>query len=79
MYQRPRFGVRMNLALASTRVAELGHLTATRWVARAIFMGTAPVYNQENKGLDDKQINLGVVQPGERPAIFSEVPYERGW
>ena len=35
-------------------------------------MGTAPVHNQENKGLDDKQINLGVVQPGERPAIFSD-------
>ena len=27
---------------------------------------------QENKGLDDKQINLGVVQPGERPAIFGD-------
>lgn len=27
---------------------------------------------QANTGLDDKQINLGVVQPGERPAIFSD-------
>ena len=50
----------------------LNRYSATRRVARAIFMGTAPVHNQENKGLDDKQINLGVVQPGERPAIFSD-------
>lgn len=35
-------------------------------------MGTAPTYQQDNKGLDDRQINLGVVQPGERPAIFGD-------
>ena len=29
-------------------------------------MGTAPLHDQDNKGLDDKQINLGVVQPGEK-------------
>ena len=50
----------------------LNRYSATRRVARAIFMGTAPVHNQENRGLDDKQINLGVVQPGERPAIFGD-------
>lgn len=50
----------------------LNRYSATRRVARAIFMGTAPTYQQDNKGLDDRQINLGVVQPGERPAIFSD-------
>jgi len=50
----------------------LNRYSATRRVARAIFMGTAPTYGQENKGLDDKQINLGVVQPGERSAIFGD-------
>ena len=50
----------------------LNRYWATRRVARAIFMGTAPVHKQENKGLDDKQINLGVIQPGERPAIFGD-------
>jgi hypothetical protein len=35
-------------------------------------MGTAPTHQQQNKGLDDKQINLGVVQPGERPSIFGD-------
>jgi predicted AAA+ superfamily ATPase len=50
----------------------LNRYSATRRVARAVFMGTAPSHGQENKGLDDKQINLGVVQPGERPAIFGD-------
>lgn len=50
----------------------LNRYSATRRVARAIFMGTAPIYQQDNKGLDDRQINLGVVQPGERPAIFGD-------
>lgn len=50
----------------------LNRYSATRRVARAIFMGTAPTHGQENKGMDDKQINLGVVQPGERPAIFGD-------
>ena len=50
----------------------LNRYSATRRVARAVFLGTAPTHGQENKGLDDKQINLGVVQPGERPAIFGD-------
>jgi Helicase conserved C-terminal domain len=50
----------------------LNRYSATRRVARAVFMGTAPTEGQQNKGLDDKQINLGVVQPGERPAIFGD-------
>jgi uncharacterized protein len=50
----------------------LNKYSATRRVARTIFMGTAPAHGQENQGLDDKQINLGIVQPGERPAIFGD-------
>ncbi|WP_449045924.1 DUF499 domain-containing protein [Paracoccus versutus] len=50
----------------------LNRYSATRRVARTIFMGTAPTHQQQNTGLDDKQINLGVVQPGERPAIFGD-------
>jgi len=50
----------------------LNRYSATRRVARAVFMGSAPTHKEENKGLDDKQINLGVVQPGERPAIFGD-------
>lgn len=50
----------------------LNRCSATRRVARAVFMGTAPTHRQENRGLDDKQINLGVVQPGEKPAVFGD-------
>ncbi|GLQ79184.1 hypothetical protein GCM10007881_27020 [Mesorhizobium huakuii] len=50
----------------------LNRYSATRRVARTIFMGSAPMHGQQNKGLDDRQINLGVVQPGERPAIFGD-------
>lgn len=50
----------------------LNRYSATRRIARAIFMGTAPTHAQQNTGLDDKQINLGVVQPGEKPAIFGD-------
>jgi predicted AAA+ superfamily ATPase len=50
----------------------LNRYSATRRVARAVFMATAPSDGQQNRGIDDKQINLGVVQPGERPAIFGD-------
>ncbi len=50
----------------------LNRYSATRRVARAVFMGTVPTHQQENRGLDDKQINLGVVQPGEKPTVFGD-------
>ena len=50
----------------------LNRRSATRRIARAIFMGTAPMHQQRNKGLDVKQINLGVAQPGERLTTFGD-------
>lgn len=50
----------------------LNRYSATRRVARALFLGTAPISEGQNKGLDDRQINLGVVQPGEKPNIFGD-------
>lgn len=50
----------------------LNKYSATRRIARAVFMGSAPTHKEQNKGLDDRQINLGVVQPGERPSIFGD-------
>jgi len=50
----------------------LSRYSATRRVARTIFMGSAPTSTEQNPGLDDRQINLGVVQPGEKPAIFGD-------
>ncbi len=53
-------------------VPNLNRCSATRRIARAVFMGTAPFQQMQNKGLDDRQINLAVVQPGEKPAIFGD-------
>ena len=50
----------------------LNRTSATRRVARAVFMGSAPTHKEKNRGLDDKRINLGVVQPGERPTNFGD-------
>jgi predicted AAA+ superfamily ATPase len=48
----------------------LGKVHASRRVARALFMGTAPVSSASGSGMEDKQIYLGVVQPGEKPNLF---------
>ena len=50
----------------------LNRYSATRRVARAVFIATAPTEGQQNRGIDDKRINLGVVQPGEKVAIFGD-------
>ena len=50
----------------------LARFSATRRVARTIFMGTAPLHGQENKGIDQRVINLGVIQPGEKINVFAD-------
>ena len=50
----------------------LGKVSATRRVARALFMSTAPIKSSQNAGVDTKQINIGVVQPGEKPVTFND-------
>lgn len=58
--------------LIDQKAPNLNKVSATRRVARAIFMATAPSAGHENRGLYDKQINLGVIQPGEKPALFGD-------
>lgn len=50
----------------------LKRYSATRRVARTVYMGSAPTLNQTNRGIDDRSIKLGCVQPGESPAIFGD-------
>ena len=50
----------------------LGRYSATRRVARTIYLGSAPTLHQTNKGIDDRTIKLGCVQPGESPAVFGD-------
>ncbi|MGI8984183.1 MAG: ATP-binding protein, partial [Acidimicrobiales bacterium] len=50
----------------------LGRYSATRRVARTIYLGSAPLQQAANRGLDDRSIKLGCVQPGESPATFGD-------
>jgi len=50
----------------------LGRYSACRRVARTIYLGSAPTQRAANRGLDDRQIRLGCVQPGESAAVFGD-------
>jgi len=50
----------------------LGRYHASRRVARTIFIGSAPISQGPNPGIEDRKINLGCVQPGETVATFSD-------
>ena len=49
----------------------LGKLSATRRVARTLFIATAPTYRAANRGIDERRINLGCAQPGESVPLFA--------
>jgi uncharacterized protein len=50
----------------------LARYSATRRVARTIFMASAPTYAGPNPGIDDRRIRLGSAQPGEAPGTFGD-------
>lgn len=50
----------------------LGRYSATRRIARTIYLGSAPQAGAANRGIDDRSIKLGCVQPGESPATFGD-------
>jgi hypothetical protein len=50
----------------------LARYSATRRVARTIYLGSAPTQRAANRGIDDRTIKLGCVQPGESPATFGD-------
>jgi predicted AAA+ superfamily ATPase len=52
--------------------SSFGKLSAARRIARTIYFGSAPSQQAATKGVDDRQIKLGCVQPGERPPIFGD-------
>ena len=53
-------------------VPTLGRYSASRRVARTIFIGSAPGYKSQSPGIDDKRIRLGCAQPGETAATFGD-------
>jgi hypothetical protein len=50
----------------------LGRYSASRRVARTIYMGSAPTLRASHRGIDDRQVKLGCVQPGEAVATFGD-------
>jgi len=49
-----------------------GRYSACRRVTRTIYMGSAPTLKAANRGLEDRRIKLGCVQPGETAATFGD-------
>ena len=50
----------------------LGKFSASRRVARAIFLGSAPTMGAAHRGIEDRRVKLGCVMPGESPAVFGD-------
>lgn len=59
-------------------IGRFGQYWATRRVARTIYMGSAPVEDQANKGLDIRNVRLGCAQPGENVACFGDALRQLG-
>ncbi len=53
-------------------VPNLGKLSATRRVARTIYLGSAPTAAAAHRGLEDRRVKLGCVMPGEVPQVFGD-------
>lgn len=49
-----------------------GRYSASRRVARAIYLGSAPSFRATNRGIEVSAIRLGCVQPGETVATFGD-------
>ncbi len=50
----------------------LGKYSACRRVARAVYLGSAPLTQAAHRGIEDRRIKLGCVMPGESPMVFND-------
>jgi hypothetical protein len=53
-------------------VPSLGKYSASRRVARTIYLGSAPTQGTANRGLDDRMVKLGCAMPGESASVFGD-------
>ena len=53
-------------------IPNLGKFAASRRVARAIYLGSAPTADAAQRGIEDRRVKLGCVMPGESPAVFGD-------
>ncbi len=49
-----------------------GRYSAARRVTRTIYLGTAPLTQAANRGIDEREVKLGCVQPGESGPVFGD-------
>lgn len=49
-----------------------GRFSACRRVGRTLYLGSAPTMDAAKKGIEDRRIKLGCVQPGETSATFGD-------
>lgn len=50
----------------------LGRYSACRRIARTIYLGSAPTLRASNRGIDEKLVKLGCIQPGETVPTFGD-------
>ncbi|MEI6391056.1 MAG: Swt1 family HEPN domain-containing protein [Verrucomicrobiota bacterium] len=60
------------LRIDQERHQMFGRYAVCRRVARTIYLGSAPTAKVANRGLEERRVKLGCVQPGESPAIFAD-------
>jgi predicted AAA+ superfamily ATPase len=60
------------LQIDAEQSGTLGKFQATRRVARAIYLGSAPLSQAAHRGLEDRRVKLGCVMPGESPSVFGD-------
>ena len=53
-------------------ISSLGKFSASRRVARTIYLGSAPSAHTAHQGIEDRGVKLGCVMPGESPAVFGD-------
>jgi predicted AAA+ superfamily ATPase len=58
--------------LLDSQNPNFGRYSACRRVTRTIYLGSAPTLRAANRGIEDRRIKLGCVQPGESAAIFGD-------
>lgn len=53
-------------------VPSIGRISAARRVARTVYLGSAPLPDSANLGIEERRIKLGCVVPGESIPIFGD-------
>ncbi len=60
------------MQLDATFTATYGRYSAARRVARTVFLGSAPLKDAANRGIDELRVKLGSIQPKETVAAFGD-------